>query len=195
MLCRIITLVVGVSPNGKATDSDSVISRFESLYPSFIAGMPGRLYGLSGIFVLCHCMSDTLEDFPDIGTVPFYFFFFPASASGKAQQRKPVLFQNPVFHAVTLQLSWIVFMKGKAVCLHRRHAGFVLPVKYDKVNGRIAADKARFFIWSNPSENSESFTNTKNGLKCPTGLLPAGTFRPLSSMAARYSRQLSLLSG
>ena len=77
MLCRIITLVVGVSPNGKATDSDSVISRFESLYPSFIAGMPGRLYGLSGIFVLCHCMSDTLEDFPDIGTVPFLFFLFP----------------------------------------------------------------------------------------------------------------------
>ena len=25
---------IGVSPNGKATDSDSVISRFESLYPS-----------------------------------------------------------------------------------------------------------------------------------------------------------------
>ena len=32
--CSIIKLVVGVSPNGKATDSDSVISRFESLYPS-----------------------------------------------------------------------------------------------------------------------------------------------------------------
>ena len=32
--CSIITLVVGVSPNGKATDSDSVMSRFESLYPS-----------------------------------------------------------------------------------------------------------------------------------------------------------------
>ena len=26
--------IFGVSPNGKATDSDSVISRFESLYPS-----------------------------------------------------------------------------------------------------------------------------------------------------------------
>ena len=27
--------VVGVSPSGKATDSDSVIRRFESCYPSF----------------------------------------------------------------------------------------------------------------------------------------------------------------
>ena len=31
----IMIFVVGVSPNGKATDSDSVISRFESLYPSY----------------------------------------------------------------------------------------------------------------------------------------------------------------
>ena len=27
--------LIGISPNGKATDSDSVISRFESLYPCY----------------------------------------------------------------------------------------------------------------------------------------------------------------
>ena len=35
--CDIQRNIFGVSPNGKATDSDSVISRFESLYPSFKA--------------------------------------------------------------------------------------------------------------------------------------------------------------
>ena len=53
-----MTFVVGVSPNGKATDSDSVISRFESLYPSFeLDRAPAICMSRSWCFLLAEIFS------------------------------------------------------------------------------------------------------------------------------------------